>query len=63
MATQAANSSSNSRVDLGDLPTWLLAVFALGALVAAGFAYFEQRKAGRELASQVATQATALADQ
>lgn len=50
-------------IQFGDLPTWLLAVFALGALIAAGFAYFEQRKAGGELASQVKLQGDALADQ
>lgn len=36
------------RLQLGDLPTWLLAIFALGALIAAGLAYLEQRKAAAD---------------
>jgi len=50
-------------VALGDLPTRLLALFALGALLAAGFAYWEQRKAGRDLAEQVRLQGEALEHQ
>lgn len=52
--TQPAKSSFH--VALGDLATWLLAVFALGALTAAGLAYLEQRKAGIALADQVEDQ-------
>jgi hypothetical protein len=50
-------------LDFGDLPTWLLAVFALFALVAAVCAYFDLSKAGRDLAKQVKTHGEALADQ
>lgn len=56
-------AKSSFRVQFGDLPTWLLAVLALGALVAAVVAYLEQRKAGRHLAEQVRLQGDALAGQ
>lgn len=41
---------------LGDVATWLLTVFALGALIAAWLAYREQGKAGETLAAQVKDQ-------
>lgn len=48
---------------LGDVATWLLAVLALLALVAAIRAYQEQVKAGRDLAGQLSVQRDALEDQ
>jgi hypothetical protein len=50
---------SSFRWQLGDVATWVLAVLALLAFIAAWLAYQEQRKAGKELARQ----ATALAAQ
>jgi hypothetical protein len=47
-------------VQLGDLPTWLLAVFALGALVAAGLAYRAQRDDLADQRKANALQATVL---
>jgi hypothetical protein len=62
-ADRFAADSSGFHFALGDLPTWLLAVFALLALLAATAAYVEQRKAGQVLASQVETQGDLLAEQ
>ena len=50
-------------VALGDLPTWLLAMLAFGALLAAILAYRKQSSSDDHLAEQVKTQAEALADQ
>ncbi len=55
--------ASSFHVELGDLPTWLLAVFALGALVAAVLAYRKQSSSDDHLAEQVRTQGGALAEQ
>lgn len=59
-------AESSFHVQLGDLATWLLAVLALGALIAAGLAYNAQRTAladQRRATAELARQATALADQ
>lgn len=63
MASHAADRSSGFHVDLGDLATWLLAVFALGALIAAGLAYRKQSASDSHLAEQVRLQGKALKDQ
>ena len=56
-------ASSSVHVNLGDLPTWLLAVVAVGALVAAIAAYRKQSSSDDHLAEQVRLQGEALEDQ
>lgn len=58
-----ADHSSGVHVDLGDLPTWLLAVFAFLALLAAVAAYRKQSSSDDHLAEQVRLQGKALKDQ
>src|SRR5262245_15228812 len=66
-----APSHSTAVPQWGDMPTWLLAVIALGALIAAILAYLKQADAGSKLqadagsklADQVDLQRQALADQ
>ena len=67
-AAFASSAAGNTgfHFDLGDVPTWLLAAFALGALIAAGLAYNAQHTAltdQRSATAELARQATALADQ
>jgi len=62
LAVRAAGQAGPS-VQWGDVPTWVLAVIALAALIAAVAAYRKQADAARQLAEQVGLQQTALADQ
>jgi hypothetical protein len=59
----AGQPGSTFHLALGDLPTWLLAVIASLAFVAAVRAYQEQVKTGKDLADQVKVQQQALEDQ
>jgi hypothetical protein len=63
MASSAADGSSGFHWALGDVATGLLAVFALGALIAAWLAYRKQSSSDDHLAEQVKTQGDALAEQ
>src|SRR5258706_10143334 len=63
MLGQAARPAAPFHWNLGDVATWVLALTALGALVAAILAYFKQADAARKLAEQVRLQSDALADQ
>lgn len=62
-AADVVGGSSGFQVQLGDLPTWLLAVFAFLALLAAVAAYRKQSSSDDHLAEQVRTQGDALAEQ
>src|SRR5260370_11425582 len=59
----ARSPGSSFHLALGDMPTWLLAVFAALAFVAAVPAYPEQVKARQALADQLNVQQLALGDQ
>jgi hypothetical protein len=55
--------ASGPHLQLGDLATWATALVALGALVAAFFAYRKQAEAARDLSQQVNLQSGQLKDQ
>jgi hypothetical protein len=63
LTVQAASHAPASSVQWGDVATWVLAVGALGALIAAGLAYALQDGASRKLAEQVSLQHEQLKDQ
>lgn len=63
LGTAHAAGHAGSPVQWGDMPTWLLAVIALAALIAAWLAYRKQADAAGKLAEQVTLQAVQLRDQ
>jgi len=62
LASRTAGHAS-SHPQWGDVPTWLLAIFALGALTAAWLAYRKQADAASKLSDQVDLQRKQLKDQ